>query len=87
LEIGAVAFGNQATEGAAMPSRRSRIPIVDDDQMMRDLIGRILRDEPYLLRLAADGRAALDLLETEPFDLVLTDLCMPDMDGLELIRS
>jgi CheY-like chemotaxis protein len=61
--------------------------VVDDNEGMRALIERMLRNDGHLLQYAVDGLSALSLLETKPFDLVITDLHMPDMDGLELIRA
>jgi len=53
--------------------------------MLRSL-HRILRREPYQTRLAGSGREALDILATQPIDIIVSDLRMPEMDGLALLR-
>jgi len=63
-----------------------RVLIVDDDAVHRDLAGRYLEGLPGLeTQTAVDGREALRLLGAQVFDLVLTDLYMPGMDGLDLV--
>jgi len=62
-----------------------RILVVDDEEVVRSLCSRVLTPAGYAVETAADGREALDRFEQEPFDLVLTDQCMPgDLDGLKL---
>jgi adenylate cyclase len=64
--------------------------VVEDDAMNRMVLRRSLEQEGHAVRAAADGRAGLELLRAEPFDVVLLDVVMPEMDGfqlLELIRS
>ena len=65
----------------------ARILVVDDSRDMHELIERILWRDGHVLAHAANGRGALRLLQAARFDLVLTDLFMPDMDGIELIRE
>lgn len=65
-----------------------RILIVDDSATTRAVIKRTIRlaGVPAELSEAADGKAALDVLRSKPTDLVLADLNMPGMSGIELIR-
>lgn len=60
--------------------------VVDDDEMNRMLLKRGLEQQGHAVNLAPDGRAALDLLSKETFDLVLLDVLMPEMDGFELLE-
>lgn len=62
------------------------ILIVDDDEMERRLLQSVLEGQ-YDLRFAPNGRVAMTILEKEPIDLVVTDLAMPEMNGLRLIRD
>ena len=62
----------------------SAILIVDDDPHIRELVRVFLRNEGFAVHEAADGRAALDLLETERADLAILDVMMPRMDGWDL---
>lgn len=60
--------------------------VVDDDAMNRMVLQRSLEREGHAVRVASNGRAALELLRSEPFDIVLLDVLMPEMDGLELLE-
>ncbi len=63
----------------------SRILVVDDHQSNRDLLSRRLTREGHEVVTAKDGEAALELVEAEPFDLILLDLLMPGMGGYEVL--
>lgn len=62
-----------------------RILIVDDEPSIRTVLRAHLKRAGYRPMLAEDGLAAVDLLEREPVDLVVTDLMMPNMDGMALL--
>jgi len=62
-----------------------RILIVEDDEDMRENLQRILVSAGYEVQLAQDGADAISVLQTCACDLVLTDLLMPRMGGLELL--
>ncbi|MBV8068913.1 MAG: response regulator [Acidobacteriaceae bacterium] len=64
----------------------SRILIVDDDPDIHRLLAAALQNESYVIEDRYDGIEALALLQNQPFDLVITDVRMPGMDGLELLR-
>src|SRR4051794_38591493 len=64
----------------------NRILIVDDDPDIHRLFAAALSDENYLIEDRFDGLEALSLLETQPCDLVITDVRMPGLNGLELLR-
>ncbi len=66
---------------------KATILIVDDERNQREILGSILRNEGYRTVLAASGQEALEALEREQVDLVLTDLVMPGMSGEELIDA
>jgi two-component system chemotaxis sensor kinase CheA len=63
-----------------------RILVVDDSITTRSLEKSILEAHGYQVRVAVDGIQALEQLHAEPADLVITDIMMPRMDGLELLR-
>ena len=65
----------------------TRILVVDDDEPLRALIEEILLTADYAVTTAANGQQALQCLNQQSFDLVITDLVMPDLDGTELIRQ
>ncbi|RMG21669.1 MAG: response regulator, partial [Deltaproteobacteria bacterium] len=67
-------------------SQRPRILLVDDSLSVRTHLSRILRSNGWEVRVAADGRAALEQALTNSFDLVLTDLEMPRMHGFDLME-
>ena len=64
-----------------------KILIVDDESEMRVALETTLKREKFQLTCAEDGKKALDTLEDEDFDLVLTDVRMPKLNGLELLRA
>ena len=63
-----------------------RILLAEDDQVMREYLTRALERAGYAVSAVDRGTAAIPLLETETFDLLLTDIVMPEMDGIELAR-
>jgi CheY-like chemotaxis protein len=64
-----------------------RILLVDDEPMVRETLAAALREAGYVVEVAVDGAAALDLLdEPVPVDVLVTDLSMPGIDGLAVIR-
>ena len=65
---------------------KTQILVVDDSAMARDLHAFMLRSGGYEVRAAGTGSEALEMLLNERFDLVVTDINMPRMDGLELTR-
>ena len=64
-----------------------RILLAEDDQVMREYLTRALEKSGYLVTAVDRGTAALPLLERETFDLLLTDIVMPEMDGIELAQK
>lgn len=62
-----------------------KILVVDDDPELQELVGFALRREGYQVRAASDASQGLQMIERENFDLVLLDLMMPGMDGLEML--
>ncbi|MFQ5840670.1 MAG: response regulator [Candidatus Methylomirabilales bacterium] len=68
-------------------SLRRRILVVEDDEDMRENLRRIFLAAGYEVSLAEDGPEAMTVLRTQPCHLVLTDLVMPGMNGLELLRK
>jgi two-component system response regulator MprA len=67
-------------------ARYGRILLVDDDRSLRDAVSRALRLEGHDVTVACDGREALRVLANSPVDLVLLDVSMPGMSGLEVCR-
>lgn len=63
------------------------ILVVEDDRELRQLFSRVLTQNGYFVRVAENGKAALDALEQEYVDLIISDIMMPVMDGYELVRS
>ncbi len=69
-------------------SMQRRILTVDDQMINNEIIAKIMKDEPmYHLTPATSGREALELLKNQEFDLVLLDVNMPEMDGLETLEK
>ncbi len=64
-----------------------RILVVDDEEIIRDSLSYVLRKEGYNVQEAENGRAAYDLILKESYDLVVTDLEMPEMKGIQLLEE
>ena len=64
-----------------------RILIVDDEESVRKVIARILESEGMKTQQAANGPKALELLEEQPFDLIILDIAMDGMDGFTVINQ
>jgi DNA-binding NtrC family response regulator len=68
-----------------MTKRRGKVLVVDDEANARNALAELIEEEGYETATAADGRRALELVPTFDPDVILTDLKMPGIDGLELI--
>lgn len=64
----------------------TNILLVDDDQAVRDTLSDILLTAGYAVEQAEDGAIALSLIEQTEYDLIVLDVFMPEIDGIELIR-
>src|SRR4051812_15402960 len=64
----------------------ARILVVDDERSMREMLAILLKREGHEVSVAENGRGAIELLNQRPFDLVVSDARMPDIDGLEVLR-
>ena len=69
-----------------LDERRRRILIVDDDPSDLEVIAEALEREGYEIVKALSGKTALEIINSEDFDLVVTDLKLPDLDGMEILR-
>ncbi len=65
----------------------NQILIVDNEKSMRDFLSIVLKKEGYRCKTAEDGEQALKMVENEGADLVITDIKMPKMDGLSLLKA
>lgn len=63
------------------------ILIVDDSPSIRQMVEVTLKSAGYIITAAVDGQNALDICQTRSFDFVLTDVNMPNMDGITLVGS
>ncbi len=77
----------QDPQDASTRSRPPRLLLVDDDATHLQALERIFAREPFEVHTASSGEQALALLRREPVDVVLTDLMMPRMSGLDLLRT
>ncbi len=65
----------------------ARLLIVDDERSMRELLEYMLTREGYTIALAENGRRALELIQANDYDLVLTDIKLGDLSGLDVLRA
>jgi two-component system response regulator PilR (NtrC family) len=71
----------------AADRRRPRILVVDDERSMRELLAIVLRREGYDVLLAENGKSAIATLEKEPVDILISDIKMPDLSGVDVLRA
>ncbi len=71
---------------AGAGDRQGALLVVDDNAMNRDVVSRQLARKGYQVATAEHGREALEVLNEQPVDLVLLDVIMPEMDGIETLR-
>ena len=64
-----------------------KILVVDDEQSLREVLSIMLKRAGYAVTIAMDGEDAVELLQKEIFDLVITDLRMPKVDGMEVLKA
>ena len=69
------------------PEERPRVLVVDDEKFIRDIIADFLGMEGYIVRTAEDGTSAVNELERARYDMVISDLKMPKMGGLDLLKE
>ena len=68
-------------------SIKPRILIVDDEPSMREMLRIVLRRDGYDVTVAANGTQAIDILKRERVDLLLSDIRMPDLSGVDVLRA
>lgn len=64
-----------------------KVLVVEDERQFREILEKKLTSEGFSVVLAEDGQQALDFLDREPVDLILLDLLMPKMDGVEFLYN
>ncbi|MBM4159607.1 MAG: sigma-54-dependent Fis family transcriptional regulator [Ignavibacteria bacterium] len=69
-----------------MPKQPISILAVDDEESFLNVLRSVLEEEEYFVQTATDGIAAINVLQTVPFDLILLDVKMPRVDGIEVLR-
>src|SRR5690606_9854232 len=69
------------------PNEKPRVLVVDDEKFIRDILADFLGMEGYVVRTADDGSSAVAELERARYDMVISDLKMPRMGGLELLKE
>ena len=70
-----------------MAAEIGRVLVVDDVEANRDLLSRRLKQQGHAVSVAENGRRALEMVRAEPFDLVLLDIMMPEMDGYQVLSE
>ncbi len=76
-----------AAAAKADSPNKPRILIVDDEPSMREMLGIVLRRDGYDVVIAENGTQALERLRNQPVDLLLSDIRMPDLNGVEVLRA
>lgn len=85
-KIGKKAKNNQDRRGGK-PAKNHSVLVVDDSPMYRKMVSDLLKEEGYQTSIACHGQEALDLMQKNNYDLVITDIEMPILDGYSLARK
>ena len=67
-------------------SRAERVLIVDDEPIIRDILSKVVSSEGYSWGIASNGQEAIDRLLSSDYQIALTDVRMPSVDGLQLLK-
>lgn len=70
-----------------MNPKGKKILLVEDEEFIRDLYFRQLSKEGFMVKTAADGEQAMEALKSDNFDLLLLDIMLPGMNGLQVLRE
>ena len=84
--LGVYALSRRAGRGRSLIATMIRILLAEDDTSMREYLARALERVGYSVVAVDCGTAALPLIGADRFDLLLTDIVMPEMDGIELAQ-
>jgi CheY-like chemotaxis protein len=87
FEVRLAVVPREATKSVREPNRKIRILLVDDHKDTCVLMRSMLMRRGYEVFVAEDGKSALELAESQPFDILVSDLGLPDVSGLELIAE
>jgi len=69
------------------PKKMAKILIIDDERSIRNTLKDILEFEKHTVSLVENGKQGLEIIENETFDLIFSDIKMPEMDGIELLNA
>jgi diguanylate cyclase (GGDEF)-like protein len=64
-----------------------RVLIVDDEEIMREFLKEVLRDDGYVIDVACSGREAVEMMSATRYDVVVTDIVMPELNGLGVVAA
>ena len=77
----------QKGDEGATAMEETKVLVVDDEAVIREGIRRILENSDFQVETCASGRLALEMIQEKDFDLVITDLKMPGMGGMEVLKT
>src|ERR1043165_503214 len=90
ISMGSISGDGQLADAVAVsPKVRStiRVLVIDDDRTLREGCASLLQVEGYNVTISGRGDEAVDLLRRSPFDIVLCDLCMTPVAGVEILKA
>ena len=70
-----------------MPHDQKRILVVEDEETLANVYAQLLEDQGYLVKVATSGREGIDKIKKGGWDLILLDIMMPKIDGLEVLKQ
>src|SRR4051812_44552554 len=84
-----MAIDTEVSDSKSAPPTQpvARVLVVDDERSMRELLSIVLRRDGYDVLLAAEGKVAVETLKKERVDVLITDIRMPEMSGVDVLRE
>jgi len=79
--------GEQANTAESEKAAAPRVLIVDDEEIMREFLKEVLRDDGYAIDVAVSGREAVERMAAAQYDIVITDIVMPELNGLGVVAA
>ena len=70
-----------------MENKKDKIVVIEDEKNLREILKMLLEEEGYDVHCARDGNEGLELLSRDIFDLIITDIKMPGVDGFTVLRK
>ena len=77
---------NKKNDSKMLNNKQHKILVIDDEEVMRSMLKDVLTDEDYSVDVASNGFEGIGKIKSNSYDLIITDIVMPEIDGIEVLR-